>query len=80
MNDIDFDELDRAVSSVITPNASNDTPTAEPAATSGPVMPGILPMSDISPGWMRPLRKQTKPTDMGRNCAPLIAMACGSTR
>lgn len=36
MNDIDFDELDRAVSSVITPNSSADTatpPTGEPSST-----------------------------------------------
>lgn len=49
MNDIDFDELDRAVSSVITPNASNDTPTAEPAATSGPVEQTPVPATTPAP-------------------------------
>lgn len=49
MNDIDFDELDRAVSSVITPNASNDTPAPQPAAPSVPAESTPAPATTPAP-------------------------------
>ncbi len=44
MNDIDFDELDRAVSSTMTPNAaSEETPVTSPATPASPATPPASP-------------------------------------